>query len=46
MVHAVFGEGKIIKKDDTTGAFVVKFKDGERSLLPRFIEPIKNDKKN
>lgn len=46
VVHAVFGEGKIIKNDDTTGAFVVKFKDGERSLLPRFIEPIKNDKKN
>lgn len=46
VVHAMFGEGKIIKKDDTTGAFVVKFKDGERSLLARFIEPIKNDKKN
>lgn len=46
VVHAVFGEGKIIKKDDSTGAFVVKFKDGERSLLPRFIKPIKNDKKN
>ena len=46
VVHAIFGEGKIIKKDDTTGAFVVKFKDGERSLLARFIKPIKNDKKN
>ena len=41
VVHAIFGEGKIIKKDDTTGAFVVKFKDGERSLLARFIKPIK-----
>ncbi len=39
VVHAIFGEGKIIKKNDTTGAFVVKFKDGERSLLPRFIKP-------
>lgn len=46
VMHAIFGEGKIIKKDDTTGVFVVKFKDGERSLLPRFIGPIKNDKKN
>lgn len=46
VVHAIFGEGKITKKDDTTGAFVVKFKDGERSLLPRFIEPIKNNKNN
>ena len=46
VVHAIFGEGKITKKDNTTGAFVVKFKDGERSLLPRFIEPIKNNKNN
>ena len=46
VAHAVFGEGNIIKKDDSTGAFVVKFKDGERSLLPRFIEPIKNNKNN
>nr|DAR09411.1 MAG TPA: REP HELICASE [Caudoviricetes sp.] len=40
VVHAVFGKGNIIKKDDTTGAYIVKFKDGERSLLPRFIKPI------
>lgn len=39
--HAVFEEGIIINKNETTGAFVVKFKDGERSLLPRFIKPLK-----
>lgn len=46
--HAIFGEGEIIKKDDTTGAYIVKFKDRERSLLPRFIKLIEkgNDEKS
>ena len=41
--HAFFGEGTIIKKDDTAGAYIVKFKDGERSLLPKFIKPLVKD---
>lgn len=40
VLHTVFGKGTILKKDDATGAYVVKFKDGERSLMPKFIKPL------
>lgn len=40
VLHTVFGNGTILRKDDATGAYVVKFKDGERSLMPKFIKPL------
>ena len=36
--HAVFGEGVIIGKHLMTEAYIVKFKDDERCLRPRFLK--------